>query len=165
MDPRRYHVIQDVTFDFWTTKLSIVEQTKVSCFYQETGDHSRSILSDTDEATAVKEVKESDLKGSKALKKPLDAKAKSRIIKALTLHAKNPNLQDTVMLHPDEMIKIIIAHMACEDVARVLRSITLALDAIELALHDDAVLRQSMPLWREQLGVWRNLLFGQAKSL
>jgi len=58
-----------------------------------------------------------------------------------------------------------ILHMMWEDFAGVLRSIAKGMDVIELSIHDDLVLQDSMPLWREQLGKWPNILFHQSRAL
>jgi Mg2+ and Co2+ transporter CorA len=62
-------------------------------------------------------------------------------------------------------VRSVIAHMACQDLSDLLRSIGLVLDSIELSLHDDNILQHAMPAWRAFLGTWRNICYHQSALL
>jgi len=63
---------------------------------------------------------------------------------------------------PAKFARSIIAHMVCQDLSDLLRSISSVLDCIEWRLHDDVVLQSAMPAWRGFLGTWRNASYHQS---
>ena len=63
------------------------------------------------------------------------------------------------------LVRDAILQIICQDVSDVLRSMSRSLDTIELELHNDETLQRTMPVWREQLGKWKNALFHQGRSI
>ncbi|KAK1829478.1 hypothetical protein QBC39DRAFT_356655 [Podospora conica] len=58
-----------------------------------------------------------------------------------------------------------LASMMADDITHVAGRIDWALDNIERLLHVEDALRSSTPRWREELGVWRNVLANISKEL
>lgn len=66
---------------------------------------------------------------------------------------------------PRQVVRSALAQLMSDDLTHILGKMTHTLDEIELSLHDDLVLQRSLPVWRRQLGRWRNTLFHQGESL
>lgn len=71
---------------------------------------------------------------------------------------------DHATQNPGNLVRMVIAQLMYEDLSRVLSSMGRTLDKIELSLHENIVLQNFMPIWREQLGRWRNTLFHQTAA-
>ncbi|KAK4163102.1 hypothetical protein QBC43DRAFT_265083 [Cladorrhinum sp. PSN259] len=176
-DPIRYHDVVDIRFDFWTTKQTS-ERKQVLCFRPRDDDRKKNPQDEEAlKGKAVAEVNkgkfdEENPQIEKALSDKLteaEKKKKSReegmptskFIRALEKYDDGR----TAAQNPAKFVKMVIAELICEDLSGVLRSMSRVLDTIELDLHNDIVLQESMPMWREQLGKWRNALFHQSGSL
>ncbi|KAK4116093.1 hypothetical protein N656DRAFT_223561 [Canariomyces notabilis] len=152
VDPvRRFHVL-DFKWSAWRLDGNLEERV-IPCFIQDVpkvesdtgGDHGNhhGIMVSGNTATPYFEAR------------PLD-----RLIRALKQAANC----DTI-LNPERIVKTAMIEIACEDLSLVVKSISRALDDIELSLHKDAVLQESMSQWREQLGRWQNIFVHQSLSL
>lgn len=67
--------------------------------------------------------------------------------------------------NPITLVREAISRIVCEDITNILRDMGRSLDTIELELHNDETLQKAMPMWREQLGKWKNALFHQGRSI
>jgi hypothetical protein len=152
VDPvRRFHVL-DFKWSAWRLDGNLEEKV-IPCFIQDVpkvesgagGDHGNhhGIMVRGNTATPYFEAR------------PLD-----RLIRALKQAANC----DTIV-NPERIVKTAMIEIACEDLSLVVKSISRALDGIELSLHNDAVLQESMSQWREQLGRWQNIFVHQSLSL
>jgi len=137
VDPRRQFDIIDFKFEFWTGNQS-AERSRVPCFLKDSG------LEENANTTTAG--------GTGTLRDNLV----SRITRRLEQHIMN-----STMLNPGELVKTAVVQLMRDDLSSVLSRMSCALDVIELALHNDVVLQESMPIWREQLGGWRNALYHQ----
>jgi len=63
------------------------------------------------------------------------------------------------------LIKALISRVVHDDIAQVMGVMSKSLDQIELSLHDDNKLRDSVGMWRDWLGRWRNMIFHQERAL
>ncbi|KAK0654875.1 cora-like Mg2+ transporter protein-domain-containing protein [Cercophora newfieldiana] len=62
-------------------------------------------------------------------------------------------------------VKVLVSRIIHDDIAEVLGAMSKSLDQIELSLHDDHELRDSVALWRERLARWRNTIFRQERLI
>ncbi|KAF3184796.1 hypothetical protein TWF788_005047 [Orbilia oligospora] len=60
---------------------------------------------------------------------------------------------------PQYLVERALIQLACKDLRQILKKVSYMLDTIELSLHDDTVLQDSLSMWRYQLGTCRNMLF------
>lgn len=141
VDPIRYFRTFDITFDFWHAKTSTVELEKTPCFLdmQEVGTKG----------------KHADHRKQIYYQEPME-----RLIALLEREFANRTVHT-----PRYLIRRALAQLMSNDLTLILGKMTHTLDEIELSLHDDLVLQRSLPVWRRQLGRWRNTLFHQGESL
>ncbi|KAF3223479.1 hypothetical protein TWF106_004872 [Orbilia oligospora] len=66
---------------------------------------------------------------------------------------------------PQYLVERALIQLACKDLRQILKKVSYMLDTIELSLHDDTVLQDSLSMWRYQLGTCRNMLFHENISL
>ncbi|GAB1310712.1 hypothetical protein MFIFM68171_00922 [Madurella fahalii] len=154
-DPRRKYQVRGIKFSFWKDQENSTYET-IPCFRQakiseaapDQGEGSEPNTTTTNGVPAAEE---------KILdpKRHVERDPASWFLQILGQYAETPS----------EATKLAIAHIICEDVSCILDNIRRALGDIELALHDDIILRESMPRWREQLGSWRYILCDQSMSL
>ena len=87
-----------------------------------------------------------------------------RLILLLTQGRLNPDEADK----SEELRRLFqrtFAQIMCDDLSPLLPKIALALNQIELSLHDDQLLQNSIGDWRRRLGRWRNILIHQSELL
>jgi len=146
VDPVRHHEIANVKFDFWGWNSKDPDIYEVPCFLQ------RSRVDDRDPNTAVGGQRLSFEECCRE-ERPME-----RLVSLLTQHGSNTSAAKD----PARFIQYIIAKLIYQDLGNVMACVGRTLDEIELALSNNALLQSSMPMWREQLGAWRNVLFHQS---
>lgn len=149
VDPIRHLRLFDIKFDFWTMKRTTPELDIVTCF----------LGSQDQEKQSEKQQPHRDDEGFLYEKSPGEEKALVRFARALSQLSGTPVAQSPVAL-----VKMAIGQLMHEDLSRVLFNMSRTLDQIELAIDNDDLLRRSIPMWRTQLGRWRNSMFHQSNS-
>jgi CorA-like Mg2+ transporter protein len=90
----------------------------------------------------------------------VDGYAKVRFIEELRRHEERTLMDDFI-----HEIQNIITHIMVTNTTQILISIHDSLDKIDLSLSNDDVLRNSLPIWRERFGLWRQDLLRSLVSV
>ncbi|KAK6351929.1 hypothetical protein TWF718_005074 [Orbilia javanica] len=88
-----------------------------------------------------------------------------RLKKFISIFRKFCDSTDFTDNDPQSLVQMALARLACEDLAPLLERMGRMLDAIEISLHNDTILQNSLPTWRRQLGNCRKILFNESESL
>ncbi|KAF3171161.1 hypothetical protein TWF225_010633 [Orbilia oligospora] len=146
VDPIRHHRIFDITFNFWYGGVDFDEH-RTQCFLnssgQETSPNSSSYQTDR-ERTLLNE----------------QPSVSYRFISTLQRYIKNPTPDNSYSL-----VYITLMQLVCDDITQLLEKMNSTFSTIELALHDNHILQESLPLWRAQLGCCLNISFEQSELL
>ncbi|KAK6540682.1 hypothetical protein TWF694_008075 [Orbilia ellipsospora] len=141
VDPVRYHLIVNINFKGPDYAFERVDQ-RVSCFLNTTRN--------TDNYPIP----------SDPIDYPLDQPYVDRLAEIF----KESKDRD-VARNPQKLIEATLARGLHDDITCLLRRIGCTLDTIELSLHDDMVLQNSVSTWRSQLGWCRHVLFRQGELI
>lgn len=151
VDPVRHLDVVRYTFGTWILRERKHEQFQVPCFVQS--------------AQQGSVIGNDRVNGRVRRKSATTGFGEERVLNRLIGALQRANNGGTAMQSPDKAVVMAMAEIVCDDFSDVVDRIGCAIDDIDLTIHNDRILQESVSRWREQLGRWQNILIHQRRFL